>query len=616
MPPLVPPIDVVARIVYINGSEQMFITWTGYWLAGWTCKYTVWGNVQNWSSVPNVNINFEVGDVPCTDDSEASYMPSIAGHYRFKVMATYTFDDGSGNIITQVTPYSAQSAPIYYPSIDYSLPTPLTPMAVMDTIIKIDITVPVPEISDEYDQAVLFGRASTELVVYFGEPPGVVKSAALVTLAPGVNTYSYACTPGQTYYFTAQYHILNTNIYSPISAPSEYIRVPGTLAPPASVSASFISPTVVNLDWIDATYGEALYEIWRIYCTGPDRVLVGNWVKLAEVGRETTNFVDSNASIGQGCRYGVVARAGSYTSIISPSQFLPEVLPPPVASYSNYDVDLSLAYINFHTPPMTIHTGIQSTDFEDWQQWNRWPYSVHVLYSYDNINFTAGALQYYNAISSPIGIPVPQGRTVYAKVVATNGAGTVYSNLVEFIAVPQFFTPATPPVYEAGKTISRSLVWGLDGAGEADYALTGFSNYDNLKYAATKIAIGTLDKEPTDIELLSQPFGKEWYGGKTVYSVEVDATANRDVFIEVGSRDNYKDEKFDLGREVVMHKTGRVGYIKAGREFEVCLKWRSGVPDDVKFWGLRLWLKLTGRQGLNTIPIFYGRRGFNPKGAE
>jgi hypothetical protein len=149
-----------------------------------------------------------------------------------------------------------------------------------------------------------------------------------------------------------------------------------------------------------------------------------------------------------------------------------------------------------------------------------------------------------------------------------------------------------------------------DGVGETDFALTGLARHQGYHYASTTTSTGTLDKDITYAEVTTQPFGREWYGGKTIYGVEVDGTAPRDLRVRVDSLKDYKGS-YERGKEVALHKSGRTGYIQYGNEFKLSLIFESGVPKDLHISGVRVWLKLTDRRTLTTIPYFFGKHGLS-----
>lgn len=526
--------------------------------------------------------------------------PTLAGAYSFRVRsgsygltARERRNTPAGTTVFKYTSaWSDWSTPIQY-SEAAAFAVPATPVTSMPTTSSILVTfVPCPENSN----------ASTELY-YSTATSGTI--LRYDTYAHSVTNATYInVSPGETYRFYIKY-VLGSTV-SPLSGASTTIVVPTSFNAPTNVLAVFTSPSVVQLTWQDQSVGEAVFEVERYEASS------NSFVKIAELPANTTSFTDTGITNTILTRYRVRARGGLVTSDYVTSNSIPD----PVAGFK-------LLLRSLDTTAKRIYYGFTTSA---WTSYNNSPAYVVIDISEDGVSFTEyvtlgatdGRLwQTTDADKATAYISyVNPERLMYVRATAINGAGVVLSNILTLALVPTFYTTPTPPLYDPGTAYGESLVWTKDGAGEAEYALSGLVNLNGITYAATTTSIGLLDKEVQEAEIITQPMGEEWYGGKNVYVAELEASTNRDIMISIGSRSDYKDVSFSYGKEVSFHKTGKTGYFKSGNEFEVKLKWNSGYSHYLKLYGGRLWVKLT-KQAMQTVPFFFGKRGYDPgKGAK
>lgn len=428
----------------------------------------------------------------------------------------------------------------------------------------------------------------------------------LATVAPvsGATDGSYtfdAPVSGASILFYARYKKVGVDptvgYYSDYTVCAVPIVVPGPYATPTNVTANFETARSVRVTWQDESVGEAIFEVDRWRSTD------STWAKIVELAAGTETFTDNDVNNGILVQYRVRARSAGIYSEYGYSDYAPK----PPASFSitktSYDVLTYEAVIDFSGA--------------GWTRYYDYPTIVDVQTSVDqSVWLTLQSFNADSATETAVTVMMPGMQLYYVRLRAANGAGETFSNAVVVDVVPDFYTVPNVPVYEPGSSKGWTVVVGKDGSGELDQSFTGVTRHEGYLYAANTESIGTLDASLSTAELTTQPVGDFWFGDKTVMSVELEATANRDIIVTVGSRADYKDRFFDQGKEVALHKSGRTGYTKEGREFEVTFKWRSGSGYDFFAWGGRLWLKVIGMQGFQTLPDFYGKYGYYKKGGK
>lgn len=488
-------------------------------------------------------------------------------------------------VYTGCSAWTAWTAPLAVLQTNVNIPTPRAPVAVI-TSHTLSISV---SITARFD----VDESTIEKLLFY---TGIYEKTPtlLATLSGFAHVYPFTTAKaGEEYTFYIMYHLPGTQTYSTLSPASNTVILGTIFKTPGNAAANFISPDSVQLTWIDNSIGESVYEIerWR----------EGVWSLLVTLAAGTTSFTDLTQTTASLVRYRIRARTGSAVSDWATTWNLPWPLNDFSCTLEYYLADSAIAVLSFSTA--------------SWRKFHNYPYAVSLEVSTDGTNYTTYRTLYGDAIASPQSITLTTTtKAYYIRFKASNGDGVVYSNVLTIQTVPAAYTVANPPTYLPGEARGRSVIYGVDGAGETGYALTGLARHLGEFYAATITEVGLLDKEAQEAEIITQPVGREWYGEKTTYSAELEGTTNRDVVVSIGSRNDYKVPTFTPGKEVALAGRGRVGYIKAGHEFEVKFKWSSGVPHYFKAWDGRIWLKMTGRQGLSTLPYFYGSKGYNPKG--
>jgi hypothetical protein len=520
--------------------------------------------------------------------TNADITPQLAGVYTFRVRSGAWDRRAARNQQSTTLPFietsdwSEWSAPVYYePEVTFA--TPAAPTVAMPTTETIVITfASCPENS----------LATTEL--YYSLTVGTINR---------YDVYSHGVTsvtmippwPGERYTFYIKYVLGNS--VSALSPASTQIVTPSSFNAPANVLASFTSASTVQLTWQDQSTGEAVFDVERY------NVSSNSYSSIAALPANTTVFVDTGITNAVLTRYRVRARGGLVVSNYVESNFVPSAVGSFIITKGEVDLTNKRIYYSVNT--------------SNWTSYNNYPAHIVVETSGDGITYTTYETFAYTgqSLSAKYVAFTDEGRTLNIRLTAINGSGAVYSNVILTLTAPSFYTAPTPPMYDPGTAYGESLVWGKDGAGEADYALTGLVNLAGNPYAATTTAIGLLDGAITEAEIITQPLGDEWSGQKTIFVAELDASTNRDISVMIGSRSDYKDVSFVYGKEIPFHKTGKTGYIKAGREFEVRLRWTSGYAHYLKIFGGRVWAKLTN-QSMKTVPYFFGKKGFDPKGGK
>ena len=587
VPPVLAPTAPTRVVVYPTNADrsEVRIYWIGSANAsGYRVDVRMTNLVNGYGEVANAGYT-------TAPDVDFIFNPYVPGYLEARVKALGGFIDTGTSYPTWTTEseWSPWSSIISVLPPKIELAAPAAPIAVMPIVGTVNLTF-AGSTQNTAATTQVFYKAGSDPIMYY---TGIIV-ASTVSAYDVTNQY-VRMVPGESYTFYLRYNIPNTQVYSPFSPASATITYPGSFAPPGSLTAGFISPESVQLNWADNSVGEANFVVarWRD----------GQWTDLLALPAGATSYIDTTQSLASLVRYRVMARGGMIHSEWSTTGLMPEIPGSFQCTLDNHDTAGGTATISFN--------------MAGWLKYKNYPYVVMLELSTDGTNYVVNRTLYGDNIASPQTIALAiTTKVYYIRFKAANGAGVVYSNILTIQTQPPIYTVANSPTYSPGLSQGRSVIYGSDGAGEAGYALTGFARHQGYPYAALATAIGLLDKEVQEAEIITQPVGREWYGEKTIYSAELEGTTNRDVIVSVNSRNDYKVPTFDPGKDVALRGRGRTGYVKAGHEFEVRFKWSSGVPHYFQAWDARIWLKMTGRQGLSTLPYFYGSKGYNPRGAK
>lgn len=196
------------------------------------------------------------------------------------------------------------------------------------------------------------------------------------------------------------------------------------------------------------------------------------------------------------------------------------------------------------------------------------------------------------------------------------------------------YLPATPEQYVATGHAKRGLVFSVgEGAGNVDYDMRGIV----APYCTYEAGIGYIEESPslqradvfTSVEkqisymtnqgqvdipvplhqegfdplrtlLVSDSFGSELPGGKTLYSIEVLSDCQDVVYVGASRRISHKDPFQFMGWRRIQPYTTRGGPITSGIEFKV-LVFTVGAGL-FKIDRVTAWIKLTDRRGFHTFP--------------
>ena len=193
---------------------------------------------------------------------------------------------------------------------------------------------------------------------------------------------------------------------------------------------------------------------------------------------------------------------------------------------------------------------------------------------------------------------------------------------------------AMPEPYSAVGFVNKGLLLSVGaGAGNVDYAIRGIA----APYCTTDAGIGRLEESaavqsqdvltsvqastryvlnnteytallplfqeglaPLRTLYVSEPFGSEVPGGKTIYSVEVITDCPDVMYVGVLHRRSYKEEfLFKDWRRMQPYAT-RASIVASGIEFKVMLFTVGG--GEFKVNRITAWAKLTDRRGFHTFP--------------
>jgi len=195
---------------------------------------------------------------------------------------------------------------------------------------------------------------------------------------------------------------------------------------------------------------------------------------------------------------------------------------------------------------------------------------------------------------------------------------------------------ADPIPYVAIQNKGRGLILTSGGAGEFEFPITGIiEGESDGQICGTPNSIGVLDdfasvqvgneveeidvtfintgvvvNETVDILrqgltplrtlLLSEVFGREIAGGKTIYAIELATDCSEVIYLGVASKARLKEEIIFRGWNRVLPGSNRVRHIVSGLEFRILLYTKGAGRFNI--YSMTAWMKLTDRRGFNTSP--------------
>ena len=196
---------------------------------------------------------------------------------------------------------------------------------------------------------------------------------------------------------------------------------------------------------------------------------------------------------------------------------------------------------------------------------------------------------------------------------------------------------ATPPAYVATQSKSRGLILTQGGAGEFEFPITGIVVGDSdASLCGFPTGVGVLDEfaslktefsSPEELDTdyintgvsiresldvlrqglsplrtlyVSDVFGREVAGGKTIYSVELATNCTEVIYLGIASKANIKEDMIFRGWHRVLPNFNRVRPIVSGLEFRILL-YTKGAGRFVVY-SMTAWAKLTDRRGFNASP--------------
>ncbi len=175
--------------------------------------------------------------------------------------------------------------------------------------------------------------------------------AQIGTVGANVTTYSDSALAAATTYF---YRVRATNAagdssYSPEASATTSATVP---AAPASLTATAISSTQINLAWPDVS-GETGFKIERKTGSG------GTYAQIATVGSNVTSYGDTGLTPSTTYFYRVRATNAIGDSPYSPEASTTTLVSPPSAPASLTATVASSSQINLSWPDVTTETGFK-----------------------------------------------------------------------------------------------------------------------------------------------------------------------------------------------------------------------------------------------------------------
>lgn len=194
---------------------------------------------------------------------------------------------------------------------------------------------------------------------------------------------------------------------------------------------------------------------------------------------------------------------------------------------------------------------------------------------------------------------------------------------------------ANPTPYVVNNQKKRGLIITAGGAGEFEFPLTGIVGRGEFPLCGTPDFVGALDEfasyqelsEVEDAEVtyintgisitetveiskrnmsplrtlfISDIFGRDVSGGKTVYAVEVNTDCPEVIYLGLASRMKAREDIIFRGWNRILPDHNRARFIVSGLEFRVMLYTKGAGRFNI--YSITAWMKLTDRRGFNTSP--------------
>jgi hypothetical protein len=189
------------------------------------------------------------------------------------------------------------------------------------------------------------------------------------------------------------------------------------------------------------------------------------------------------------------------------------------------------------------------------------------------------------------------------RISATNGAGSsLYSLQTSNVRIlPTLFTIAEPMPYSMPNGLSKTIVIGKEGAGQLHSEVFGVASIFGYTWYTDLSGLGYMIDGITSFDLITGRFGSRLFGGKTLYSIELNTTCPDDIKVEAFSRQaDGKFHRVDLAE--YSPEYGRARLIASGPEFKLRFRMLTGNPKSFSIDKAVAWLKTTDKRGFNTVP--------------